>query len=57
MLDLFLISSLLMVFKLNKETEKRWRRLDGKNQLPNVISGVKFNNGCEVIPNDTRHAA
>lgn len=38
----------IMVFKLIKDAEKSWRRLDGKNQLPKIISGVKFNNGCEV---------
>lgn len=47
----------VMVFKLIKEAEKRWRRLDGKNQLPKVILGVKFNNGCEVIPDDAKRAA
>lgn len=50
-------TAFVMVFKLIKEAEKRWRRLDGKNQLPKVISGVKFNNGCEVIPDDAKHAA
>lgn len=38
----------VMVFKLIKDAEKSWRRLDGKNQLPKIISGVKFRNGCEV---------
>lgn len=38
-----------MVFKLIKTAEKTWRRLDGKNQLPKVITGVKFCDGCEVI--------
>jgi hypothetical protein len=32
-----------MVFKLIKTAEKTWRRLDGKNQLPKVITGVKCN--------------
>lgn len=50
-------TAFVMVFKLIKEAEKKWRRLDGKNQLPKVISGVKFNNGCEVIPDDTKQAA
>ncbi len=34
-----------MVFKLIKNVEKTWRRLDGKNQLPKLISGVKFRDG------------
>lgn len=38
----------VMVFKLLKDAEKSWRRLDGKNQLPKIISAVKFHNGCEV---------
>jgi hypothetical protein len=35
-----------MVFKLVRRAED-WRRLDG--QLPKIIRGVKFTNGCEVI--------
>ena len=42
-------TAFIMVFKLIKDAEKLWRRLDGKNQLPKIISGVKFHNGCEVI--------
>ncbi len=50
-------TAFIMVFKLIKEAEKRWRRLDGKNQLPKIILGVNFNNGCEVIPNEANNAA
>lgn len=46
-----------MVFKLIKGAEKTWQRLNGKNQLPKVIMGVKFSDGCEVIANDERAAA
>ena len=42
-------TTLIMVFKLIKTAEKTWRRLDGKNQLPKVITGVKFTDGLEVI--------
>jgi transposase-like protein len=42
-------TTLIMVFKLIKTAEKTWRRLDGKNQLPKVITGVKFCDGTEVI--------
>ena len=28
--------------------QKSWRRLDGHNQLPKVIQGVKFTDGIEV---------
>jgi putative transposase len=30
-----------------------WRRLDGCNQLPKVILGVKFADGLEVITKPT----
>ena len=45
-------TAFIMVFKLIKNAEKTWRRLDGKNQLPKVISGVKFSDGWEVIDPD-----
>ena len=38
----------VMVFKLIQAAEKSWRRLDGQNQLPKVIQGVRFTNGIEV---------
>ena len=37
-----------MVFKLIKCAQKSWRRLDGHNQLPKIIEGVKFIDGLEV---------
>jgi hypothetical protein len=37
-----------MVFKLIKDAEKSWRKLDGNNQLPKVILGTKFSDGVEV---------
>jgi putative transposase len=46
-----------MVFKLIKTAEKTWRRLDGKNQLPKVTTGVKFCDGCEVIASNQLAAA
>ena len=39
----------LMVFKLIIAASKTWRRLNGTNQLPKVIGGVKFQDGIEVI--------
>jgi hypothetical protein len=39
----------LLVFKLMM-TSKTWRRLQGQNQLPKVIQGVKFQDGIEVAP-------
>jgi len=41
-------TALAMVFKLIEAAQKSWRRLDGHNQLPKVIQGVKFTDGIEV---------
>ena len=38
----------LMVFKLVMAASKSWRRLQGQNQLPKVVSGLKFRDGIEV---------
>ena len=35
----------LMVFTLVQAAAKRWRKLNGTNQLPRVIEGVKFTDG------------
>jgi putative transposase len=35
----------LMVFTLVRAASKTWRRLNGTNQLPRVIDGVKFTDG------------
>src|SRR3954463_10518212 len=46
----------LMVFKLISAASRTWRRLQGENQLPKVIRGVKFRDGIEVnVP--TSHSA
>ena len=37
-----------MVFKLAEDAQKSWRRLDGDNQLPKIIQGVKLSDGLEV---------
>jgi len=42
-------TALAMAFKLVDGAQKSWRRLDGHNQLPKLIQGVKFKNGIEVI--------
>jgi len=36
------------VFTLIQAASKSWRRLNGRNQLPKVIEGIKFTNGVEV---------
>jgi transposase-like protein len=35
----------LMVFKLVHAASKTWRRLNGRNQLPRIIEGIKFADG------------
>jgi transposase-like protein len=47
----------LMVFKLVNAAAKTWRRLNGENQLPKVVQGVKFKNGIEVTEMPAHHAA
>ena len=42
-------TALAMVFKLIEGAQQSWRRLDGHNQLPKLILGVKFADGLEVI--------
>ena len=46
-----------MIFKLAESAEKSWRRLDGHNQLPKVILGVKFSDGIEVVRSLAQAAA
>jgi putative transposase len=46
-----------MVFKLVEGAQKIWRRIDGPNQLPKPIQGVKFADGIEVIGNAARSQA
>src|SRR6266436_3367004 len=42
-------TALAMVFKLVDGAQKNWRKLDGHNQLPKIIQGVKFTDGLEVV--------
>ena len=42
-------TALALVFKLVDCAQKTWRRLDGHNQLPKIIQGVKFADGLEVV--------
>jgi putative transposase len=50
-------TALAMIFKLAEAAENSWRRLDGHNQLPKIILGVKFADGVEVIRSQTQAAA
>jgi len=44
-------TALAMVFKLVEGAQKNWRCIDGHNQLPKLIQGVRFTDGIEVIGN------
>ena len=46
----------LMVFKLVMAAAKSWRRLQGQNQLPKIVDGVKFRDGIEIA-SDQKSAA
>ena len=50
-------TALAMVFKLVDGAQKSWRRLDGHNQLPKLIQGVKFTDGIEAVRQDAQTAA
>jgi putative transposase len=49
--------SLAMIFKLAEAAEKSWRRLNGHNQLPKIILGIKFTDGIEVVRSQAQIAA
>jgi putative transposase len=46
-----------MVFKLIVAASKTWRRLNGKNQWPKIIGGVRFQDGIDVIEVSANRAA
>ena len=50
-------TALAMIFKLAEAAEKRWRRLNGHNQLPKIILGIKFTDGIEVVRSQAQIAA
>jgi len=50
-------TALAMIFKLAEAAERSWRRLDGHNQLPKLIIGVKFTDGIEVVRSKDQAAA
>ena len=45
----------MMVYKLAREAEKHWRRLDGYKLVMKVLTGVRFKDGIEE--KDERKAA
>ena len=42
-------TALAMVFKLILRARRKWRKLDGSNQLAELIQGVPFKNGIKQI--------
>jgi transposase-like protein len=50
-------TALAMIFKLAEAAERSWRRLDGHNQLPKIILGVRFADGIEVVRSQAQAAA
>jgi putative transposase len=46
-----------MIFKLAEAAEKSWRRLNGHNQLPKIILGIKFTDGIEIVRSQAQIAA
>jgi putative transposase len=50
-------TALAMIFKLAEAAERTWRRLDGHNQLPKIILGVRFADGIEVVRSQAQAAA
>lgn len=50
-------TALAMVFQLAMAASKTWRRLNGYQQLPRVIEGVKFTDGIQADETPTRAAA
>ena len=42
-------TGLAMAFRLMMSAQKKWRMLDGRNRLPDVISGVEFRDGVRHL--------
>lgn len=38
-------TGLAMAFKLMMSAQAKWRKLDGRNRMPELIEGVAFRNG------------
>ena len=50
-------TALAMIFKLAEAAERSWRRLNGHNQLPKIILGIKFSDGIDVVRSQAQTAA
>lgn len=44
-------TALAMAFKLILSARRKWRKLDGSNQLAELIDGVAFKDGIKQIKN------
>ena len=42
-------TGLAMAFKLMMSAQKRWRKLDGQNRLPEIIQGIEFRDGIRHL--------
>ena len=42
-------TGLAMAFRLMMSAQAKWRKLDGRNRLPEVISGVEFRDGVRQL--------
>lgn len=42
-------TGLAMAFKLMMSAQKKWRKLDGQNRLPEIIQGVEFRDGLRQL--------
>jgi hypothetical protein len=38
-----------MAFKLMMSAQKKWRKLDGQNRLPEIIQGVELRDGLRQV--------
>ena len=42
-------TGLAMAFKLMMSAQKKWRKLDGQNRLPEIIQAVEFRDGIRQL--------
>ena len=42
-------TGLAMAFKLMMSAQSKWRKLDGRNRLPQIIEGVEFRDGLRQL--------
>ena len=42
-------TGLAMAFKLMMSAQKKWRKLDGQNRLPEIIQGIEFRDGIRQL--------